>query len=371
MKIQAKLYASTGLALLCGMYTSALMFGNLSLDTLSALITLISFFMLAISTKKWTHTIWAGAVYLLIYAVSSSVSIATASVLLISAVVSGAYLLVVGNGFYIGLYLATVPASYLISLVLTHDGIISLLSVAAYPAAICLGLCTRKMQNRKSAIILTSASLAVSAALATWIMMLKNGVGLEQIKPFIEQIKDGIVKYMSEYTVMTADGEMNLFKEAEYIREYIDGLVNIIPGTLIVILVALSFGLEYTLFSMLKRDMLIEYMTKDVTEIEISGMCAGVYLVAFILSFTTNSEGNIMLGSVIMQNIYLALSPALIYVACKGIKGFFEKRRMRPGILLLIPAALLVMYGLLSVALCFLGATSIIVASAKKYADKK
>ena len=201
--------------------------------------------------------------------------------------------------------------------------------------------------------------------------MIKNNIGFDRIKPTIEWMKDSIVKYMSEYKIMTPEGEMNLFREAEFIHEYIDGLVNIIPGTIIVLLITLSFGLEYTLFSTLKKDMLIEYMTKEVTEIEISGLCAGIYIVAFILSFTTNSEGNIMLGSAIMQNIYLSLSPALIYVAYKSITGFFEKRRMRPGILLTIPAVLLVMYGLLSVALCFLGATSIIVAGAKKYADKK
>lgn len=371
MKKEAKIYASLGLTLLCGMYTTALIFGKLPLDTVSSLVTIIAFIMLILSTKKWTHMIWAGAVYLLTFAFTSSVTVAAASVLMISTVISGAYLLTVGSGFYIGIYLATIPTSYLISLVLTRDYIISLSSLACYPVAICLGLCTRKMQNRKPALIATAASLAASSALIAGIMMIKNNVGLENIKPTIEWIKDSIVKYMSEYKIMTIEGEVNLFKEAEFIHEYIDGLVNIVPGTLIVIFIALAFGLEYTLFSMLKRDMLIEYMTSEVTEIEISGLCAGVYLVAFVLSFTTNSEGNVMLGSVIMQNIYLALSPALVYVACKSIMGFFEKRRMRPGMLLVIPAVLLVMYGLLSVTLCFLGATAIIIASAKQYADKK
>ena len=353
------------------MYMSALIFGKLPLDTVSTLITLIAFFLLFISVKRWTHVIWAGAVYLIIFAVTSSSSIAAASALIISTIISGAYLLTVGSGFYMGIYFATIPASYLISFVLTRDYIISLASLLCYPVAICLGLCTRKMQNRKPTIIGTSVTLALSSALIMAIFMIKNSIGVDEIKPAIEWIKDSIVKYMSEYKVMTPEGEMNLFKEAEFIYEYIDGLVNIIPGTLIVLFIALAFGLEYTLFSMLKKDMLIEYMTNEVTEIEISGLCAGIYIVAFILSFTTNSEGNIMLGSAIMQNIYLALSPALIYVAYKSITGFFAKRRMQPGILLLIPAALLVMYGLLSVALCFLGATSIIIASAKKYADKK
>lgn len=371
MKTEVKIFTSLGLTLLCGIYTSALIFGNLPMDTISSLVTIISFIMLVLSTKKWTHMIWAGAVYLLTFAFTSSVTVAAASVLMISTVISGAYVLTVGSGFYIGIYLATVPASYLISLVLTRDYIISLASLACYPVAICLGLCTRKMQNRKPALIATAFSLAASSVLMAGIVMIKNSIGLESIKPSIEWVKDSIVKYMSEYKVMTPEGEVNLFKEAEFIHEYIDGLVNIIPGTLIVIFIALAFGLEYTLFSMLKKDMLIEYMTSEVTNIEISGLCAGVYLVAFVLSFTTNSEGNVMLGSVIMQNIYLALSPALVYVAYKSITGFFEKRRMRPGILIAIPALLLVMYGLLSVALCFLGATSIIVASAKKYADKK
>lgn len=371
MKTEAKLYASVGLILLCGMYMSALISGKFPLDTISALIAFISFFVIVISSKKWTHMIWVGAVYLLLFAITSSASIAAASALIIATVISGAYLLTVGSGFYIGIFFATAPASYLISLVLTRDLTVSLACLVCYPVIICLGFCTRKLLNRKSAIILTSLSLALSCAMILGIFMIKNGVGFETIKPSVVWVKDSIVNYMANYTVMTAEGEMNLFKESEYIKEYIDNLTNILPGTLIVFLVALAFGLEYTLFSYLKKDKLIEYMTSEVTEMEISGLCAGIYLVAFVLSFTTDSEGKIMLGSAIMQNIYLALSPALIYVAYKSITGFFEKRRIRPGIFLLIPAALLVIYGLLSVALCFFGATSIIVASAKKYADKK
>ena len=122
---------------------------------------------------------------------------------------------------------------------------------------------------------------------------------------------------------------------------------------------------------MLKKERFIEYMTSDVTSIQISGFCAALYLVALVLSLTTNSEGKIMLGSAIMQNIYLALTPALAYVAIGSINKFFQKLKIRPGILITIPAALLLYYGLLSVGLALLGATVLIASKAKSYADDR
>ena len=78
-----------------------------------------------------------------------------------------------------------------------------------------------------------------------------------------------------------------------------------------------------------------------------------------------------MLGSAIMQNIYLALTPALAYVAICGINKFFRKLKIRPGILITIPAALLLYYGLLSVGLALLGATVLIASKARHYADDR
>ena len=133
---------------------------------------------------------------------------------------------------------------------------------------------------------------------------------------------------------------------------------------------ATAFVMQLYIFSALKKEKRIEFLISDATDMEVSGLCAGIYLTTFVLSFTTNSEGNIMLGSIIMQNIYLALTPALVYVAVSGINSFFRKRRMRPGFLLAIPAIFLLRYGLLSVVLAFLGVMIIIIAKAKKYADE-
>ena len=199
--------------------------------------------------------------------------------------------------------------------------------------------------------------------------MVKHSVSLDKLKETIEWIKDSVITAMSEFKINTAEGPQNLFAEVEYIDEYIDGLANILPGTAVVLLLATAFVMQLYIFSSLKKEKRIEFLISDATDMEVSGLCAGIYLTAFVLSFTTNSEGNPMLGSIIMQNIYLALTPALAYVAVSGINSFFRKRRMRPGFLLLIPAGFLLIYGLLSVALAFLGVMIIIIAKAKKYAD--
>lgn len=369
MNKSAKLYSALALVILSGIYLSTLFFGNLPLDTISPFVSFAAFLLLFLFAKSWKDLIFSGLVYALLFATTSSLSISTAWICLYSAILLGSYILTVGDKIQIAMLMLTAPIVYGASWALTGNVIISLVSLAIYPAMLCLGFCTRLRVNRKNSIIYTSLGLVASSALLVFVAMVKHSVSLDGLKSTIESIKVSVVKFMSEYTINTVDGPQNLFVDAEYIEEYIDGLVNILPGTAVILIVLWAFMTQAALFSTLKKERLIEYMTSDVTEIQVSGMCAGVYLVAFVLSFTTNSEGNLMLGSVIMQNIYLSLTPALAYVSVSGINSFFRKRRMRPGFLLVIPAALLVIYGILSVALAFIGATIIIISKAKKYAD--
>ena len=370
MNKSAKLYSGLALVILSGIYLSTLFFGNLPLDTISPLVSFASFLLLFLFAKSWKDLIFSGLVYALLVLTTNSLPISTAWVCIYSAILLGSYIITVGDKIQIAMLLLTAPIVYGTSWALTGNLVISLASLTIYPAMLFLGFCTRLRVNRKNAIIYTSFGLGLSSALIIFVAMVKHSVSLGALKSTIESIKDGVVKYMSEYTINTVEGPQNLFVEAEYIEEYVNGLVNILPGTAVVLIVLWAFMTQSALFSSLKKERLIEYMTSDVTEIQISGMCAGIYLVAFVLSFTTNSEGNLMLGSVVMQNIYLALTPALAYVSVSGINSFFRKRKMRPGFLLIIPAALLVIYGILSVALAFLGATIIIISKAKKYADE-
>ena len=370
MNKSAKLYSGLALVILSGIYLSTLFFGKLPLDTISPLVSFASFLLLFLFAKSWKDLIFSGLVYALLVLTTNSLPISTAWVCIYSAILLGSYVITVGDKIQIAMLLLTAPIVYGTSWALTGNLIISLASLTIYPAMLFLGFCTRLRVNRKNSIIYTSFGLGLSSALLIFVAMVKHSVSLGALKSTIEGIKDSVVKYMSEYTINTVEGPQNLFVEAEYIEEYVNGLVNILPGTAVVLIVLWAFMTQSALFSSLKKERLIEYMTSDVTEIQVSGMCAGIYLVAFVLSFTTNSEGNLMLGSVVMQNIYLALTPALAYVSISGINSFFRKRKMRPGFLLIIPAALLVIYGILSVALAFLGATIIIISKAKKYADE-
>lgn len=370
MKENAKIYSAYALLILCGIYLAALICGSVPLDMFSPLISFIAFFILVTSVKKWTSIIFPAAVYFLAATVTMSIDASSAFICIYTATVMGSYIVSTKSKWHIILTVSA-PAvmSYAISLTLTRDPIISLSALVAYPVLLSLGICTRRCVNRKNSIIYTSVCCVISLIVVSAAIMHRYGISIYGLSDAIENAKNSIATYMSEYTVEIGAESMNIFKSAEYIREYLDSIVNILPGTLIALIVILIFSLQSTLFSTLKKEGLIEYMTGDVTEMDISLSCAVIYMITFILSFTTNSEGNLMLGSVAAQNIYLTLTPALIYVAIKSINSFFAKRRIRPTFLLIIPAVLLLTYGILSVALSFIGATVIIAARAKKYAD--
>lgn len=364
-----KLYSSIAIIILSGIYLSALFAGNFALDTFSPLISFVSFLLLLLCARGFRDLIFPAIVYILLFASTASISVAAAWICVFAAISIGSLVITLGEKIHRAMVILTAPMVYGASLALTGNPLISLVSLVPYPAMLFLGFCTAKTVNRKTTLICTSFGLGISSALLIFVSMVKYSVSLDGLKESIEWIKNSVIKYMSEYTVNTPEGATNLFADAEYIKEYIDGLVNIIPGTAIVLLISVAFVMQLFIFSALKKEKRIEFLISDATDMEISGLCAGIYLLAFVLSFTTNSEGKLMLGSIVMQNIYLALTPALAYVSVSGINGFFKKRRMRPGLLLIIPAVFLLMYGLLSVALAFLGATIIIVSKAKKYAD--
>lgn len=370
MKENAKIYSAYALLILCGVYLAALIYGSVPLDMFSPLISFIAFFILVTSVKRWTSIIFPAAVYFLAAAATMSIDASSAFICIYTAVVIGAYVVSTRDKWLI-IFTVSAPAvlSYVISLAITRDPIISLAALTPYPVLLSLGTCTKKCINRKNSIIYTSAACVISLIAVSAALMHRYNIPIYGLSSAIENAKSAIATYMSEYTVDIGGESMNIFKSAEYIREYLDGIVNILPGTVIALIVILTFSLQSTLFSSLKKEGLIEYMTGDVTEMEISLSCAVIYIITFILSFTTNSEGNMMLGSAVAQNIYLTLTPALIYVAVKSINNFFAKRRIRPTFLLIIPAVLLLTYGILTVTLSFIGATVIIAARAKKYAD--
>lgn len=369
MKNNAKIYSSLAMLVLCGIYLPVLISGKVDIDTIAPLVSLISFLLLVISAKKWTAVIPSAILYFIIAVFFASVGAATAVICIFAAIAMGAYTLTLGDKFSIALVGLTFPISFGISLALTEDIIIALASLIIYPAIIILGVCTRNFINRKDTVIyMTFGCFACGIGLIL-ILLYRYDIPLSDIRVTVEGIKDYIVNYMANYTVNMGNEVVNIFKEASFIRQYIDSLVNIVPGVMIMLLILFSFFCESYLFSMLKKDRLIEYMTSDVMEINISLACAIIYILTFILSFTTNSEGNEMFWSAVMKNVYISLSPALIYVAFYKMCELLRKRRMIPVFLLIFPVIFLSVYGLLTVTLSFIGATAIIAAKAKQYAE--
>lgn len=371
MNKTAKLYSSIALMILSGIYLAALFFGAFPINTVAALVLIFSFLLLYFHSRNWTNLIFSATVCALLYAITRTITVSSAWICIFACITLGAYIITVGDKMQIFMVVSTAPISYLASLALTQDPMISLAALIPFPAMICMGACTRKCVNRKPSTIYSTICLFASTALGIFVLSVKHSVSISGMRSSVKWIQDFVVDYMSNFTITNMGEEMNIFREAEYIREYIESITNILPGTLIFFFVIIAFALQSCVFDMLKKERFIEYMTSDVTSIQISGFCAALYLVALVLSLTTNSEGKIMLGSAIMQNIYLALTPALAYVAIGSINKFFQKLKIRPGILITIPAALLLYYGLLSVGLALLGATVLIASKAKSYADDR
>ena len=114
-----------------------------------------------------------------------------------------------------------------------------------------------------------------------------------------------------------------------------------------------------------------EYITPEILKIYISAAAAAVYLITFIFSLTTDSYGGVPFGSVVCQNIYIILTPALAFSGFTTVRDFCKKKKMRFGLLFLVPMILLAVLGYLFTVLAAIGMICIFAKTAKAYADKK
>ena len=368
-----KYYAALASLLLGAVYVPLAIGGGIPIDRVSSLIAIISFALLLVGASKISDILPFAILYFLIYAVTASHLIGSVVILIIAEIGLGANEIILSssNPRRLASVYAFLPISVMAAYFLTGSTVAIVAVVIPFAFMTALGFCVIAKKNRKDVIlILTVVAMGIVAALAIGYMLFTK-TSPEQLKSAYVGERDAIINYLCSYSVDMGGEIIPLFMDTSYAADIMISTLNLLPSIVVISFIAVSFFLYGYQVSVLRKLGKLEYVTEEILDIDISGTAAAVYLIAFVLSITTDSYGNLPFGSVVCQNLYTILTPALAYAGVKSVKSFIQKKRIRIGFLLMIPIVLLAMTGYMFMILSLVGIICIFARNAKAWAEKK
>lgn len=224
--------------------------------------------------------------------------------------------------FLIAAPLLPIPVVYLI----TGDVALSLLSIAHLPAALAMGIATRKSVSRTHAVAIFAAvaSLTVIAFTTAHIYMQNGTVTKEIIADSAEYLRGGIKAFLDS-ALKSADpsrleGSMLLNPGQTAVTA-----VNLLPAILVIITSVAGFfsqRVQRALFNTCGKDKLYEKTKENIT---VSCTAALLYLAAHLLSFTTSPSNSVSFIGTVSQNLSFMLLPALVCVGFRAVAGLPRK----------------------------------------------
>lgn len=229
--------------------------------------------------------------------------------------------------------------AYAVSLVLTLDPIRSLFSLIFMIPALALGLASLSKSDLNTSVLActlaTIVPLIVFFAISTYSRY--GSLSFEAMTNISADIRAFFEAFTEEYISFVGQTELTQSIYSE-ISEMVNSYVNLAPG----LIVALCLSVSFVIHS-LKNDLLDaqgfdqEALLKSRT-LSVSAVTALVFLVAHIMSFTTDASNNTSFIAVVFGNVSFMLIPCLALTGIGAIMILPKKL----GILGIIPIALLI-----------------------------
>lgn len=241
----------------------------------------------------------------------------------VAAVGACAYL--ISRGGIPGFAATLIPsaAAYGAAMLITGDPLVSLSALLLLPLSLCAGITVRVSKKLSyAAVALAVTVCAALAAIFALDLYLSYGyLNAELVRSSVSAVED-ILVHLLEDAMATVDvavtGDVSLA-----VRNTVAAYINMIPG--IVGALAMIFGyLVGSFFRVTAR-----YCgTEDATvtdKLRITTLTALLFIIAHIVSFTTDASGNLSLVAIAASNIALILLPSLIIVSVRAIAALPRK----------------------------------------------
>lgn len=274
-----------------------------------------------------------------------------------------------GQAFFFALIF---PAAYALSFVLTRSVNVALFSLILFFPILSMGLAGRLGATKSTSIIVCAAAVVILIACITvWDIFSTYGQFNREI---IDAVADGIkadtITLMEQMLSYSGQVELTETFKRE-LTTAIDLYINMSAGSLIALALVASYVSHSVHCNIFKSFGMDRYLTEKSTTLTVSVSAAIVFIVAYILSFSTDSHGNVSLTAIVGGNLSIILAPVLFITGFSAIKSL-PKRFGLFGIIIMIVLLILIfaMFSQLPIILALTGAFSIIFKNVDSWAKE-
>ncbi len=330
---------------------------------------LISFLFLIVK-KMWYSILFTLLVFFLYsYTQSPLLPAMLAAILLLFSL--GGFVSSICKG-KVYLLLSLIPLlSYVGAYALTGSLIYSLIALIPIPSAMLMGVLHKKRVGRTAMIATASAVLLTLCAAFALLLLFKNGtVSVEYVRALINVARENVIYFMKNFTVDVGGTPTNIFV-AEYVDMFVTHIFNLLFSVAVCasfVIIFFSHSIQMILYERTDYDLLV---TEKTSKITMSIYAAGIFIICYILSLSTDVAGNPDILSAISQNLCIILTPGLFIVGLEAVGALMKKLRGLGFFLIL-----LLMIGILALSeyildiMAGLGAVYIIIKAIDKWAEK-
>ncbi|MBE6684900.1 MAG: hypothetical protein E7592_04550 [Ruminococcaceae bacterium] len=310
---------------------------QLEIWSIAILLACFAFLIFLVRKAKWTIF----AIFTVFLSLGFSQSLFLPAILISTPVAIGAYAALVQSCKKSQLFfpIALPLLIYVSVALLIHDPISALYSLVFILPAAALGLSCRADLTLNTAILSCTSAiiLPLIALCAASVYAMYGEISFEALTRYASSSRDLLGLYMSQYLSALSNIELTpaLYRE---ISDLVNSYVNLAPGFIVALCLTLSFfanSLKNDLF--LTQGVYSDESNKGRT-LSVSTVAALLFLIAHIMSFTTDASNNTTFIAVVFGNVSFMLVPALALAGITAIKNFSKKL----GILSLIIFALLI-----------------------------
>ena len=264
------------------------------------------------------------------------------------------------------------PAAYALSFVLTRSVNVALFSLILFFPILSMGLAGRLGATKSTSIIVCAAAVVILiAGITVWDIFSTYGQFNREI---IDTVADGIkadtITLMEQMLSYSGQVELTETFKRE-LTTAIDLYINMSAGSLIALALVASYVSHSVHCNIFKSFGMDRYLTEKSTTLTVSVSAAIVFIVAYILSFSTDSHGNISLTAIVGGNLSIILAPVLFITGFSAIKSL-PKRFGLFGLIIMIVLLILIfaMFSQLPIILALTGAFSIIFKNVDSWAKE-
>ena len=264
------------------------------------------------------------------------------------------------------------PAAYALAFVITRSSVLAVFSLALLFPILSMGLAGRLSASKTTSIVTCAATVVIlTVSVTVWAIFSAYGqFNREVIDTVIDVIKADAIALTEQMLVSSGQIELTEAFKRE-LATAVDLYVNMSAGSLIAVTLVASYISHSIHCNLFKSFAMDKYLTEKSTTLTVSVSAAIVFIVSYILSFTTDSHGNISLTAIVGGNLAVILAPVLFITGLSAIKSLPKKFGLF-GFIIMIALFILIfsMFSQLPIILALIGAFSIIFINVDSWAKE-